>query len=46
MTTDGRPPASTAPGGGDKDPTDPPVYREAATPEETEESKNDEGSEN
>jgi hypothetical protein len=46
MTTDGRPPTSTAPRGADKDAADPPVYREAATPEEIEESKKDKGSEN
>jgi hypothetical protein len=39
MTTDGRPPGSPAPDGVDKEPTDPPVYREAATPEEIEESQ-------
>jgi hypothetical protein len=39
MTTDGIPPGSTAPDGVDKEATDPPVYREAATPEEIEESQ-------
>jgi hypothetical protein len=39
MTTDGRPPGSTEPNGVDKDAMDPPVYREAATPEEIEESQ-------
>jgi hypothetical protein len=37
MTTDGRPSASSDPKNVDKDPADPPVYREAATPEEIEE---------
>jgi hypothetical protein len=47
MTTDGRPPGSTPPESADKDPKDPPVYREAATPEEIEESQkgDDEGTE-
>jgi hypothetical protein len=39
MTTDGRPPPSTEPVPLDNAPTDPPVQREAATPEEMEESK-------
>lgn len=41
MTTDGRPPASTEPEPADTSPTDPPVYREASTPEEIEESQKD-----
>jgi hypothetical protein len=41
MTTDGRPPASKDPKLADTAPTDPPVYREAATPEEIEESQKD-----
>jgi hypothetical protein len=45
MTTDGRPPASKDPKSADTDPTDPPVYREAATPEEVEEQKGEEESE-
>ena len=39
MTSDGRPPASTDTEAADKDPADPPVYREAATPDEVEESR-------
>ena len=41
MTTDGRPPAPKEPTSVDKAPTDPPIYREAATPEEVEESQKD-----
>lgn len=45
MTTDGRAPKANKSPAEDNAPTDPPVYREAATPEEVEESKkgNDEG---
>jgi hypothetical protein len=39
MTTDGRPPNSKSPRSVDDAPTDPPAYREAATPEEIEESQ-------
>jgi hypothetical protein len=39
MTTDGRPPASQEPTSVDNAPTDPPIYREAATPEGIEESR-------
>lgn len=41
MTTDGRPPAPNEPTSADEAPTDPPIYREAATPEEVEESQKD-----
>jgi hypothetical protein len=41
MTTDGRPPASKDPKSMDNAPTDPPVYREAASPEEIESQKRD-----
>ena len=37
MTTDGRPRASKDPKSVDNAPADPPVYREASTPEEVEE---------
>jgi hypothetical protein len=39
MTSDGRPPPSIDPETGDKDPAVPPVYRQAAMPEEIEESR-------
>jgi hypothetical protein len=41
MTTDGRPPASKEPESVDTATTDPPTYREAATPEEVESQKRD-----
>jgi hypothetical protein len=34
MTTDGRPPTTNEPTSVEKDPTDPPLLREASTPEE------------
>jgi hypothetical protein len=40
MTSDGRPPVSKDPAPVDHAPTDQPTYREAATPEEIEESQN------
>jgi hypothetical protein len=43
MTTDGRPPASKEPKPVGDAPADPPVYREAATPEEVEESQKSDG---
>ena len=47
MTTDGRPPASEEPAPVGNAPTDPPAYREAATPQDVEESqeREDKGSE-
>lgn len=45
MTTDGRPATSKEPASGDSATTDPPVYREATTPEEIEESQKREDSE-
>jgi hypothetical protein len=42
MTTDGRPPQANKTPAADNAPTDPPVYREAATPEEVEDAQEDE----
>jgi hypothetical protein len=41
MTTDGKPAASKDANPADTAPTDPPVYREAPTPEEAEDSHKD-----